>query len=229
MFQHSIDSGEAQQCSACRVTCRSSVPAGVHVVDHLGGGWMMQRSLIDIILRTREAESHLNGTIPDIKPPAGFFLMADDGLLNIGQLSRAARTFGCDVIWRAPVVHCQDIMNHDSKSHFVDRYKAQARKFHEISGETFRKQLASNLGTSSTFCMASQNDVLYVPMTLATDWVEVAQQMTDVGLTFNYVFYTAIFGIAPLNDMMVMQTAYLSHGERADNILQGLWQLVTPG
>lgn len=180
------------------------------MVDHNGGGWLMQRSLIDAIERRREGVD-----------PAGFLFIADDVLLNLGQLTRAVRTSGCDVIWRSDHNICEDVKIEGKHDRVFDRFLSEAREFSQLSDETFNDQLARNLGTSSTYCMGSQNDFIYIPTKMATAWTKVAKQMTDVGLVFTYTFNTAIYGIAPIEDMVILRTDYLSKENRSDNLLQG--------
>lgn len=80
--------------------------------------------------------------------------------------------------------------------------------------------MTRNLGSSSTYCMGTQNDFLYMPALFAEDWARVATQMTDVGLPFTYAFYTAIYGIARMEDMSILRSVYLEPNQRADFILR---------
>lgn len=91
----------------------------------------------------------------------------------------------------------------------------------QLSDDKFRAQLARNLGSPSIYCMGSQNDFLYMPAVYAKEWARVSGQMTDVGLEFTFPVFASLFGIAPLEDMLVLHTSYLSPGKRADDILQG--------
>lgn len=183
----------------------------------------MQRSFVHAATRRRDTESVTNSTANySTRPPSGFLFMTDDLLLNVGRLSHAAREFGCDVIWRSALALCEDVETEEQKDRVLKRFLTEARQFYEVSDAGFRAQIASNLGTASTYCMGSQNDFLYMPSVFAADWVKVVQQMTDVGLIFTYAFYTAIFGIVPLSDMLVLRTAYLSRGQRPVDLLTGL-------
>lgn len=90
----------------------------------------------------------------------------------------------------------------------------------QVSDESFREQLARNLGSPATYCMGMQNDLLYMPMKFAEDWARVATQMTELGLPFTFPFYTAIYGIAPVEEMVVLHTHYLEV-RRANYVLKG--------
>jgi len=69
--------------------------------------------------------------------------------------------------------------------------------------------------------MGTQNDFLYMPTVFAEDWARISNDMTEAGLVFTFAFYTAIFGIARLDDMVVLHTHYLGRSERADHVLRG--------
>lgn len=170
----------------------------------------MQRSLIDAIQKSR-----------GIANPAGFLFITDDVLLNLGQLTRAVNTSGCEVIWRSPNERCEDILASGKHRRMLGFFLSEARSFFKVSEEGFKKQLARNLGSESTYCMGIQNDFLYIPSGMAKAWAKVAQQMTDSGLVFTFAYYTAIYGIAPVEDMVVLRTHYLSHGRRAVDLLKG--------
>ncbi|CAN0034972.1 unnamed protein product [Scytosiphon promiscuus] len=187
---------------------RSSIPEEVHVVDGNGGGWMMQRSFIDAVLRPRD------------DTPRGFLFVSDDALLNMGQLSRVVSTSGCDVIWRSALTACNDVESDGPKTKVFKRFLAEARAFYKVSDPAFRERLSENLGTPSTYCMGIQNDFLYMPAVFAERWAKVSNQMTDSGLVFTFAFYTAIFGIARMGDMVVLRSAYLKGSERADAVLR---------
>ena len=176
----------------------------------------MQRSLIDATQRSR-------GSVD----PAGFLFIADDVLLNLGQLTRAANASGCDVFWRPAVKLCEDVESDEKHEHVFGRFLLEAREFFQLSSERFKEQLARNMGSPSIYCMGMQNDFMYVPSKMATAWADVAQQMTDSGLVFTFAFNTAIYGIAGMEDMVVLQTHYLDKNGRADKLLQGQTQSPT--
>lgn len=194
---------------------RSTVPDGVKIVDRNGGGWMMQRSFIDAVTVPREVVDH-----------AGYLFMTDDVLLNIGQLTRAVNESGCDVIWRSDTELCEDIQSDKEKHRLFDRFSSEAKKFFKQSDERFQARLTINMGSPSTYCMGTQNDFLYMPTAMAADWARVAQQMTDAGLVFTFAFYTAIFGIARMEDMVVLRSNYLDRAERSTALLKGTWPVV---
>lgn len=193
---------------------RSTVPDGVNVVDRNGGGWMMQRSLIDAVTTPREVVDH-----------AGYLFVTDDVLLNIGQLSRAAHESGCDVIWRSATKLCEDVNSDQPKHRVFDRFSSEARDFFEQSDERFRARLSMNMGSPSMYCTGIQNDFLYMPASMAAEWARVAQQMTDAGLVFTFAFHTASFGIARMEDMVVLRTHYLDRKLRTNVILAGGYSL----
>ena len=176
----------------------------------------MQRSLIDAIQRSRGSAD-----------PAGFLFIADDVLLNLGQLTRAANASGCDVFWRSAVGICEDVGSDEKHDRVFDRFLLEAREFFQLSSERFKEQLARNMGSSSIYCMGMQNDFLYVPSKMATAWADVAQQMTDSGLVFTFALNTAMYGIAGMEDMVVLQTHYLDKNGRADKLLEGQTQAPT--
>lgn len=190
--------------------CRSIVPENVRVVDRNGGGWMMQRSLINATSRHREGSS-----------AAGFLFITDDVLLNLGQLTRAANVSGCAMIWRSDIATCADVGIEGSEHLVFLRFLREARHFYKVSEEGFRSLLARNLGTPSTYCMGTQNDFIYIPSSMAEEWTKVAYQMTECGLPFTFSFFSAIFGISRIEDMVVLRTKYLSAHARADHILAG--------
>lgn len=179
------------------------------MVDNQGGDWLIQLTLIDAIHRSRGNAD-----------PAGFFLIVDDVVLNLGQLTQAVKTSGCGVIWRGPIKYCEDL---NAKKHtgVINRFKREARRFLEVSGKGFKEQLERNLGSQSTFCMGTQVDFVYIPSGIATAWVKAAQQMIGSGLIFAFPFYMALFGIAPMEDMVVIRTYYLSKEARANSLLKG--------
>lgn len=170
----------------------------------------MQRALIDAIQKSRGNAN-----------PAGFLFMTDDVLLNLGQLTHAVNTSGCGVIWRSDNELCEDILARGKHRRMIGLFLSEARSFFEVSEEGFKEQLARNLGSESTYCMAIQNDFLYIPSEMAKAWAKVAQQMTDSGLVFTFAYYTAIYGIAPMKDMVVLRTRYLNRGSRAEHLLKG--------
>ena len=147
----------------------------------------MQRPLIDVIQRSC-------GKVD----PAGFLFIADDVLLNLGKLTREVK---CNVIWRADPGLCQDVGNGKKYRGVIRRLLLEARTFFEFSEEGFREQLARNLGSPSMCCMGQQPDFLYIPGGMTKAWTKIAQQMTEFGLTFPFTFNTAIYGIAPKEDM----------------------------
>lgn len=193
-----------------RLPPRSTLPEDVRVVDRNGGGWMMQRSLIDAMSRHREGAR-----------AAGFLFITDDVLLNLGQLTRAANASSCEVIWRSEIDMCNDVRARGSKQHVFSRLLAQSRHFYNVSDEGFRSLLTRNVGSSSTYCMGTQNDFIYIPSSISGEWARVALQMTESGLPFTFAFYTAIFGIANIEDMTVLRTKYLPSKKRADKLLRG--------
>ena len=146
--------------------------------------------------------------------------MTDDVLLNLGQLTRAVHVSGCDVIWRSARIGCQDVRR-KKHIHMVLRFLSEARAFSKLSETGFNEQLAQNLGSPATFCVGVQNDFLYVPIGLAAEWARIAQQMTDAGLIFTFAFNTAIYGIARMEDMVMLRTRYLVQESRADSLLKG--------
>lgn len=91
----------------------------------------------------------------------------------------------------------------------------------QVSDEGFRAQLKRNLGSPSKYCMGVQNDFMYMPSMFAREWARVAQQMTDVGLVFTFAFYTAIFGITSMENMLILRSRYLAKTERAEHLLKG--------
>ena len=176
----------------------------------------MQRSLIDAIQRSRGSAD-----------PAGFLFIVDDVLLNLGQLTRAANASGCDVFWRSAIGICEDVESDKKHDRVFDRFLLETREFFQLSSERFKKQLVRNMGSPSIYCMGMQNDFLYVPSKMATAWADVAQQMTDSGLVFTFALSTAIYGIAGMEDMVVLQTHYLEKNGRADKLLEGQTQAPT--
>eukprot|EP00903_Cladosiphon_okamuranus_P011807 g11095.t1 len=144
---------------------RSSVPAEVHVVDGNGGGWMMQRSLIDAVTRSRADNA-----------PIGFLFITDDALINTGQLSRAVQVSGCQKIWRSALASCDDEESGSDRYSMLARFAAEAKAFYEVSDEQFRAQLKSKLGSSSKYCIGVQNDFIYMPTVFAYEWAAVAQR-----------------------------------------------------
>lgn len=170
----------------------------------------MQKSLIDAITAPRETVI-----------TAGYLLMADDVLLNIGQLSRAANESGCDRIMRSATLHCADVTSSGKKPWIHSVYINETLDFFEQSDERFRAQLTENVGSPSTYCAGTQNDFIYIPTGVAADWARIAQQMTDAGLVFIFAFYSAIFGIARKEDMIVLNSKYLNPPFRATRALAG--------
>ena len=195
---------------------RSTVPDGVNVVDKNGGGWMMQRSYIHAVAVPTRSGDH-----------AGYLFMTDDVLLNIGQLSRAVNESGCDVIWRAPMRVCHDFIEesdkHVKKGEVIDTLREESRRFFNQSDEQFRAQLRSNLGSPSKYCIGHQNDFVYMPTAMAADWARVAQQMTDAGLFFTFTLHAALYGIARMEDMVVLRSKYLGRHARAGSYLRGCY------
>lgn len=171
---------------------------------------MMQRSFIHAAMVPREVGGH-----------DGYLFMTDDVLLNIGQLSRAVNESGCDVIWRSATERCENVLHGDKTTSVMKRFQMEAREFYKTSDQQFRTQLAQNMGSPSTYCMGTQNDFLYMPKSMSADWARVAQQMTDAGLVFTFAFYTAIFGIAPMQDMVVLRSKYLPDRSRSTKIRAG--------
>ena len=177
----------------------------------------MQKSFIHATSVTREVGEHV-----------GYLFMTDDVLLNIGQLSRAVNESGCDVIWRSATTNCEDVLDesqHNLGKHrrvgIMQRFRHETNVFFKHSDEQFRAQLTQNMGSPSTYCMGTQNDFLYMPMSMAAKWSRVSQQMTDAGLIFTFSFYTAIFGIARMEDMVVLRSNYLGPTRRSTSLLRG--------
>lgn len=189
----------------------STVPDEVNIVDGNGGGWMMQRSLIHAVTVSRVYDDH-----------AGFLFITDDVLLNIGQLTNGINESGCGVIWRSENM-CEDIRE-DITHHIHNvfrNYNHEALDFFKRSDEKFRNQLSENMGSPSKYCIGTQNDFIYIPKSMSMDWSRVSRQMTESGLGFTFSFYTAILGIARMEDMVVLKSTYLNKGSRSSDILQG--------
>lgn len=204
-------------CSDAVFLRRSTLPDWVNVVDKNGGGWMMQKSFIHATSVSREAGEHV-----------GYLFMTDDVLLNIGQLSRSVNESGCDVIWRSATTECEDVLddslddpNNREHARVMVRFRYEAHDFYQRSDEQFRTRLTQNMGSPSKYCLGTQNDFLYVPTSMAADWARVAQTMTDVGLVFTFALYTAIFGIARMEDMVVLRSNYLGPTRRSTSLLRG--------
>lgn len=170
----------------------------------------MQRSLIDAIERPRGGAD-----------PAGFLFITDDVLLNLGRLTRAVRASGCEVIWRSASEVCQDVNSKIKHAEIFYGLLSKARQFSLLSDEVFNEQITRNLGSPSTYCLGYQNDFLYIPSGMATEWTKVARQMTELGLVFTFTFSTAIYGIASTEDMVVLRTRYLPRLFRVDTRLAG--------
>lgn len=179
----------------------------------------MQKSFIDAVSRPRE----------DDGDPAGFLFITDDVLLNLGQLTQAANVSGCDVIWRAAVRACDDVIAREPKDNVLRHFLQEFRNFYHVSDEQFRAQLTRNMGGPSMYCKGCQPDFLYMPASMAARWATVAQQMTDKGLLFPFAMFTALFGIAPMEDMLVLRTWYLHEDERAVTLLAGKILLYSVG
>lgn len=188
---------------------KSKVPEEVNIVDRTGGGWMVQKSLIHAIETSRDDDDHV-----------GFLFIADDVLLNLGQLTRGVLDAGCDVFWRSEIHICEDVINSELKTQVFRHFKSKIIDFFEKSDEIFREQLEKNLGTSSTYCMGNQMDFFYVPKRFSSRWVKVAMEMTESGLVFVFPFYSAIFGIAGMEDMVILNSKYLESNERSPEILK---------
>lgn len=177
----------------------------------------MQKSFIHATSVPRNVGEHI-----------GYVFMTDDVLLNMGQLSRAAKEYGCDVIWRSATTLCEEVL-HESQDDLdkhdnvgvMKRFRNEAYDFFKQSDEQFRAQPTENMGSPSKYCMGTQNDFLYMPTSMAADWARVAQQMTDAGLIFTFALYTAIFGIARMEDMVVLRSKYLVSSQRSSALLRG--------
>lgn len=170
----------------------------------------MQRSLIDAMERPRGGAD-----------AAGFLFITDDVLLNLGRLTRAVRVSGCEVIWRSTSEICQDVNSKIKHAEIFYGLLSKARQFSLLADEGFKEQITRNLGSPSTYCLGYQNDFIYIPISMATAWTKVARQMTELGLVFTFTFSTAIYGIAPMEDMIVLRTRYLPRQFRADTRLEG--------
>lgn len=186
---------------------RSSLPSEVRIIDKMGGGWLMQKALFDSIQR------HSNDNIQ------GFFFAADDLLLNMGQFSRIAKSSQCNAIMRSSPRYWADLYKGESTAKISPvwiEYIERARRFYAISDVKFRNQLEQNLGGEARFVTTQQSDFVYLPSWVIPEWLPVAQQMTNEGLGFQYTFSAALFGVARMEDMLVVNTRHLMDSRNSD-------------
>lgn len=194
------------------------LPEGVHLVDNNGGGWLMQQSFVAAVSRHQRDNDGGNNDHSGSNF-SGFLFTTDDTLLNLGQLTRAANVSGCDVIWRSDTEQCHEAMGptapRASRDHRIfARYLNQARDFYRASDEIFRARLARNTGSPSTYCIGSQNSFLYMPRAMSGAWTRVAEQMISVELPFPFALHAATFGVADIEDMVVLRSRYLDRRDR---------------
>lgn len=199
------------------------LPEGVHVVDNNGGGWLMQQSFVAAVSRHQHNNDGDNNEKSD-SAVSGFLFTTDDTLLNLGQLTRAANSSGCEVVWRSETEKCHDVMDHKAPRASRDnrvfaRYLNQARDFYRASDENFKTRLSRNTGSPSTYCIGTQNSFLYVPRTMSEDWARVAMKTMTAGLPFPFALHAALFGIADIEDMVVLRSRYLDRRERSSTCL----------
>ncbi|CAE7531260.1 unnamed protein product, partial [Symbiodinium pilosum] len=70
-----------------------------------------------------------------------------------------------------------------------------------------------NAGIPAKLCpvlQTAQNDMIHIPAAYIQEWVEVVRLMDSSGMNFHHIFGTAAVGLAPVDDIEVLLSYYLS-------------------
>ena len=190
-----------------RMLNTSSFPPDVHFIPRLGGGWYMQKVLMQAIR-----------DYPDFE---GYLFLVDDVQLNFWETRRLNRT-------KAWLGSYDEKLNPDkvrgklcstvAKPQLAFERMPRLREWHDATSAEYRDLIEKNFGRADALCQSSQNDFIYLPKWLTPAWLDVCEQMTEFGLLFPACFNNGVFGTTSKENIIQIGSMYRKKGAKGDVI-----------